>query len=380
MELTLSVLDPSSKPVSRLPYNTGVSADDWFLVARDVNEWGHEPVLDEQTLDDILLEEYGIGSDSPLLLEARVALRFLYDEGWKLRYPDLSCRLLNDISARFGFRSMAYREEWQYSLKNHTHPYTTVRVFPQLTYAQVSAMYSDKSACTGPHEISEYLGTVEVYQQNLDDTYTPVSTDIYMPHIEFPLYPDPDIGEVRFLARGQLPSAETSNPKLTSVYSANDMLYDSENMGYWVYPKGQTINCPASEFQAACEVYGATKNAADTSFTVPSIADFIKPYPGSDSSTALKKVNWQNGLVSHSDHKIDNTSFSTGSNKLYADATIPTTQNAGRDAVHSGSGKPPDGHKVALLSAEATIQDIKSQDTQTDYSRADLDRETYPNH
>jgi len=163
MELTLSVLDPQSKPVSKLPYNDGVSATDWLLVSRDVHEFGYEPVLDELTLDKILLEEYGIGPDSPVLAEARVAIKYLYDEGWKLNYAGLSSRLLNDISARFGFKSMAYREEWQYVLKNHTHSYSTVRAFPQLTYQQVSSMYTDKSKCTGPHEISEYLGTVEMY-------------------------------------------------------------------------------------------------------------------------------------------------------------------------------------------------------------------------
>jgi len=353
MELTLSVLDPSSKPISRLPYNTGISADDWMLIARDVHEWGYEPVLDEQTLDRILLEEYGIEPDDPIFLEARVALKYLYDEGWKLSYAGLSARLLNDISARFGFRSMAYREEWQYDLKNHAHSYSTIRAFPQLTYAQVSAMYTDKSKCAGPHEISEYLGTVETYRQNLDDTYTPVSVDLYMPHIEFPLYPDPDIGEVRFLARNPS-TASTGNPRLTSVYSANDMLYDEENRGYWVYPNGQTVNCPAGEFQAACRVYGSTRQATDTSFSIPLIRDFVKPFPASDPSQALKHIGWQNGLISHSDHKIDNSTIQQSENRLFVETTTKIQTNGGTELAHSGSGDKILG-KINMISVDASL-------------------------
>lgn len=129
MEVTLSVLDPGCLPVSRLSANDGLSADDLFLVTQPINDYSVQAVLDEEFLDAVLLEEYGIGPDSPLLLEGRRVLRFLYDNAWKLRYADLSARLLSDISAGFGFKSMAYREEWQYSLANHSHPYTSMLAF-----------------------------------------------------------------------------------------------------------------------------------------------------------------------------------------------------------------------------------------------------------
>lgn len=71
MEVTLSVLDPGCLPVSRLSSNDGISAGDLFLVAEPVDEYGAAGVLEEQILDAILLERYGIGPDSPLLLEGR---------------------------------------------------------------------------------------------------------------------------------------------------------------------------------------------------------------------------------------------------------------------------------------------------------------------
>ena len=88
-----------------------------------------------------------------------------------------------------------------------------------------------------PYEMPEYLGTVEIYDQAPDGRYLPISTDFYMPHVQFPEYPGPDIGEMRFMARGSLFTADT-NPKLVTVYTANDMLYDDQCDGYWVYPNG----------------------------------------------------------------------------------------------------------------------------------------------
>lgn len=149
-----------------------------------------------------------------------------------------------------------------------------------------------------------------------------------MPHIEFPKYPEPDIGEMRVLARDQF-AAGGQNPVLTTVYVAGDMLYDEENDGYWVYPNGQTIYCPTGEFMSACAVYGPTPSPGDVSFTLPRVENFVRPYPGSDTSMALKHVEWQNGLPSHSDHKIDNSSLRSGTNTLYTNATIPTTKVAG---------------------------------------------------
>lgn len=378
MEVTLSVLDPGCLPVSRLSANDGLSADDLFLVTQPVNDYSVQAVLDEEFLDAVLLEEYGIGPDSPLLLEGRRVLRFLYDNAWKLRYADLSARLLSDISARFGFKSMAYREEWQYSLANHSHPYTSMLAFAQYTYKDVRSAYSDRSQCLGPHEISEYLGTVEVWGLNPAGEYMPVSTDLYMPHLEFPKYPEPDIGEMRILARDRF-AADGNNPVLTTVYSENDMLYDEENGGYWVYPDGQTINCPTNEFMSACAVYGPTPTRGDTSFTVPLVSGFIKPFPGSDLNTALKRVDWQNGLLAHSDHKIDNGSFYSGSNTLFVDASISTYENGtGRGYVHAKFGK--DTSKIGLISANAVMQNIENSDGYTDYSDQELDIETLPRH
>jgi len=49
-----------------------------------------------------------------------------------------------------------------------------------------------------------------------EDRYVEVSSDIYMPHIIFPKYAQPDIGELRFLARNSCPAC-----------NSNYLVYDS---------------------------------------------------------------------------------------------------------------------------------------------------------
>ena len=60
---------------------------------------------------------------------------------FKIRYDELSCRLLHDISAAFGFKSMAYREAWEHARVTHNHigEYNYVRCKAALSKAQVVA-------------------------------------------------------------------------------------------------------------------------------------------------------------------------------------------------------------------------------------------------
>ena len=55
-----------------------------------------------------------------------------------------------------------------------------------------------------------------------------------MPHIVFPKYTTPDIGEVRFIASNVL----ESNKTLSTDASKHYLIYDSENNGWWAYPRG----------------------------------------------------------------------------------------------------------------------------------------------
>ena len=172
----------------------------------------------------------------------------------KLTYSNLSSRVLHDISARLNFNTMAYKEAWEYSLKSHEHDYSLVDVFPQYMSSEVIDQYRRdwqytaaqvQSYASNPHSMKEWIGTVAIWQTSSicigndsrgraiwQDRYVEISTDIYMPHVIFPRYAQPDIGEVRFLARN---SCLTSN--------ANGLVYDAEHTGYWAYPRGQTIAC-----------------------------------------------------------------------------------------------------------------------------------------
>lgn len=69
------------------------------------------------------------------------------------------------------------------------------------------------------------------------------------------------------------------------------LVYDSQNNGWWAYPLGQTITCNASEYVDACKLYGDNgKTGFDTSFTMPTLSNFIKLNPRTNASDAMLRV------------------------------------------------------------------------------------------
>ena len=55
-----------------------------------------------------------------------------------------------------------------------------------------------------------------------------------MPHIVFPKYATPDIGEVRFVANSSIGSAGY----LSTDESKGYLVQDTETGGWWAYPRG----------------------------------------------------------------------------------------------------------------------------------------------
>ena len=312
MDITISVLDLLSQPVSQLSSIEEISATDIYIVERN-----H-------------------GSEH-------------FNK--KLTYSSLSSRVLHDISARLNFNTMAYKEAWEYSLKSHEHDYSLVDVFPQYMSSEVIDQYRRdwqytaaqvQSYASNPHSMKEWIGTVAIWQTSSicigndsrgraiwQDRYVEISTDIYMPHVIFPRYAQPDIGEVRFLARN---SCSASN--------ANGLVYDAEHTGYWAYPRGQTIACSTNQFQDACKMYGnQSKNGQDTSFTIPCLSNFIKFNPCTQAANAMQKFDYQVGIAQHT-HPIDNTFGSDiGSQRIILTSEFLCKPNAGykdgKHAIHS---------------------------------------------
>ena len=276
MDITISVLDWLSQPVSHLSSIDQICATDAYIIERN----------------------HGSGAS-------------LEHFNKKLTYSSLSARVLNDISARLNFNTMAYKDAWEYELKSHKHEYSLVDVFPQYTSSDVIDQYSRdwrytaeqvRTFSTNPHTLSEYIGTVAIWQTSsvytgrdsrnravYEDRYVEVSSDIYMPHIIFPKYAQPDIGELRFLARNSCPAC-----------NSNYLVYDSQHEGYWAYPRGQTIACAADEFQDACRVYGNNgKTGRETSFNIPCLSNFLRLNPGTQLLNAMSFHLHQTALPLH---------------------------------------------------------------------------------
>ena len=126
----------------------------------------------------------------------------------------------------------------------------------------------------------------------------------------------------------------------------NGLLYDSENDGYWAYPKGQVIECRPYDFKQACKLYGnQNKDGNDTSFTMPCLSNFLSLNPGIQTNDSMKKVLYQQGLPRHK-HDIVNSSIvddPTTTQTLTAMATIYSWKGAGSDGTqqhrphHNGS-------------------------------------------
>lgn len=314
MTYTLSLLDPTSLPVSQLEEATSLCASDLFAVERKKEITERVPILQEQykivggeILENILLE-LGTGTIPEYLYNELAEFIGEYShDNFKIQYDVLSARLLDDISAALGFKSMAWRDAWQHARSTHTHPddYNHLRCHPAYTSAEVIAMGAEaKPKFT---DMSNWLGTVVIYEQ-VGKQYVPISHDIFMPNLTFEQFPEPDIGEAVFLGWKQFPTASSTPYKSVTINGCEmiEETYDSQKR-YWVYPQGQTIQCSSSEFKDACRVFAGNQNA--TQFRVKDLRQFIKLNPRVDVQDPCRLVYFQNGAYASHNHSIPSTPF-----------------------------------------------------------------------
>ena len=145
----------------------------------------------------------------------------------------------------------------------------------------------------------ERQGKYSKYKVKHND-YVPTRYNIFYPHIVFPTYQRCQIGEVRLIARWNMPTASDSVQHGNPFADETGFLYDDQNNGYWAYPQGQTITCNAFEFQEICKLYGNDdKSGNDTSFTLPCLSNYLSLNPKQEIGNPMKLTQYEVGLPTH---------------------------------------------------------------------------------
>lgn len=304
MTYTLSILDPASLPVSKLEETEQLCAADLFALERTEEQFDRMPILQEQhptssTGDDVIsavLLELGIDSENVsqiFLNEMKISLGTYLHYNFKIQYDQLSARLLHDLSNALSLGTMAWKDRWEYAKSTHTHKgvYSNVKCHAVYTKEQIVATGApDSDDIT---QMSGWLGTAVIHQLR-GSNYVPISTDIFYPNFVFKQFSAPDIGEVRFMGWRSFPES--------TMVNGTEMIFDVYNGGYWVYPRGQTIQCGADQFKDACRVFAGDERA--TSFTVKDFQDFIRLNPRAERENPCKKIQWQNEFIGHHRHIV----------------------------------------------------------------------------
>lgn len=162
-------------------------------------------------------------------------------ESKSLKYDLLMEQIFNDLSAAFGFKSMAYELSDAYSGAQHVHQYNSFDI-------------------KSDYGVS---GNVVLATFKVDDKVV----RLCMPHQWVYKVPDPVIGELKYK---MLPTV--TRPDAIDINSAN---FDG-----WVYPRGQSYTVAATDFLSAKACFGQSLTA--TTLTIPNINNFVKADPRRD--------------------------------------------------------------------------------------------------
>ena len=126
MDVTISVLDALSQPISQLSSLKQLCSDTLFITERKTQA---------------------------------------EHDNYKLTYSDLSTQLYNDVAAALGLSSMAFRDVWEYALRSHEHDYSKVDCYPLYTSSNITSQYTpEETVPASPHDLPEWLGTVAIWQ------------------------------------------------------------------------------------------------------------------------------------------------------------------------------------------------------------------------
>lgn len=262
-------------------------------------------------------------------------------ESRSLTYGRLLEQLFADLSAAFGFQSMAYELSDAYARVGHVHKYNSF---------DVSAKYS---ADNDPDTVM--LATFRVGDKKVR---------MRMPRQWVWKAPDPEIGELKFKA---LPTI--AQPGSIDIHAAG---FDG-----WVYPRGQSYAVGANEFTQAKTCFG--QSATERTLNVPNIDRFIKAVPSCD-ITMSPVAHANTGVPGHS----HSSSVALGGGSADVSVSAVVTKSAGY--VEEQGGKLHNGDKGFRKKKyyKSTLylvgSDITVRECEIGYSESALAREQYPSY
>ena len=197
-------------------------------------------------------------------------------ESYAVRYADLCASVLADTYLNIDIGTMALEQSADYAFRTHNH----------------DDIYSSLSAESRyPAKSDEYwhLGTLVISSYTEQGSLKIQTIEFNCPIPSMPTFKDPDIGELRFVARNQF--MPYSMKQYDNEYNVD--IY-SESFDGWVYPNGTVFVTSADfDFTQAKDIYGVSEN----SFQVPDLRHFVKLNPGLNRSDALQFHGYRNGLV-----------------------------------------------------------------------------------
>ena len=297
-----------------------------------------------------------------------------------LPYSRLVQQLVTDISARFGLSSMAFRDRSEYARFDHQHDYSNTACYP---------VYS-------PENTDNPIRIMSLDITNMQETK---HVDVYMPNLDPPPGPEPDIGDVRFLATDSLtarygdthvnyvhilPDGSTQT-EYRDRFNVNLQITESIENGTfdgWVFPDGSRyFKAQGSyNFSRAYKVFGGSNNE----FSVPRLSGFIKANPGTYwSGDALKRMPGQTGIKPHT-HSLADYDTDIGDIMVSAEVKIATSRNysyTNNNTLHVGNGNE-DPIGVTALTADPvdlTLNFSSSDNKKFTYDPDPAD-ESYPKH
>lgn len=185
-----------------------------------------------------------LGEAASIAANDRFALFRTHNGGaysYGLPYSRLVQQLVTDISARFGLSSMAFRDRSEYARFDHQHNYSNVACYP---------VYS-------PENTDHPIRVMSLDITNMQETK---HVDVYMPNLDPPPDPEPDIGDVRFLATSSL----------TAIYGETHVNY------VHVLPDGSTQIEPRDRFNVNLQITESIENGTFDGWVFPDGSRYFK--------------------------------------------------------------------------------------------------------
>lgn len=265
-----------------------------------------------------------------------------------MTYSQLSGQMFKLCKDNFGFKSMAYESEENYSLAGHVHNYSAVSVWPNAEYQ--------------PNRDGSNLSVLSAVVEFVIDSKR---TTLYAPKVNVYESPKPAIGQLKFLLK--------TPPSLPNT----DAFYGSSSFTGWVYPDGRSVT--KTRFPDAFDAFGYSYGGSGENFNIPSLTDFISLNSKNMGFNCAPKVPEVKSLPSHR-HDISNPNISGSVKLTYSFCTVDNTDPgyACHGAISTGKVDRGQDYDVKFKMNNPTCNNVTT-DLNENY-QADQSTETYPSH